>query len=459
MSDAPNAQPFATYDEAMDFLFKFVDFEKINSRKYKLADFDLRRTVALLDSVGRPQDRQRLVHVAGTKGKGSTCMILRSLLTAAGFRTGLFTSPHLVHLEERISIDGRPIAKDETRALAGRLRPYADRMRAEAPADSPSFFELTTAMAFLAFEEHHADFGVVEVGMGGRLDSTNVITPLASVITRVDYDHVRRLGPTLADIAREKAGIVKEGVPVVCATQAEEAMIVIEQTCADRDAPLRRLGAQFIVEDVRSDLDADGARCRFTLQTPRGRYEDLCVPALGEHQAVNASLAVSVMEWLDELGELTLDEAALREGLASARLPARCEVVPGEPLTLIDGAHNVASMRALRDVADRHLADRRTVVVFAIAEDKQIDAVLAELLPFADHLILTRSASPRATPTDVLRDKVRAQSRTPAECIEPAADALVRAQEIAAPSGAVVITGSLYLAGLLRPVLLPEEYA
>ena len=461
MSNPMDSRPFESYDEAMDFLFEFVDFEKINSRKYSLADFDLRRTVALLESVGSPQDRLRMVHTAGTKGKGSTCMLLRSQLTASGYCTGLFTSPHLVHLEERVSIDGTPISKEDTCRLLGRLRPYADRVRAESPADSPSFFELTTAMAFLAFEEKQTGFAVIEVGMGGRLDSTNVITPRVSIITRVDYDHVRRLGPTLAHIAREKAGIVKPGVPVVCATQAPEAMAVIAQICDQRGAPLRTLGVDFAVERVESALDEDGARCRFTLKTPHGRYEDLVVPAVGEHQAVNASLAVAALELLHEMHELTLDEPALRQGLGAARLPARIEVisgVPGAPLTLLDGAHNRASMQALRSVIDEHLAGRRMVVVFAIAADKEVGDVLAEMLRFASHVVLTRSESPRALPPDDLLARVRAVSNVPAEAIDAAAEALERARELAGPDDVICVTGSLYLAGLLRPILLPGEY-
>jgi len=453
-----SSAPFATYEEAMAFLFRMVDYEKISSHKYSLADFDLSRTEALLASVGDPHRRLRTVHVAGTKGKGSTATAARALLSAAGFRTGLFTSPHLVHLEERVTVDGRMIPRDEVRRLLGMLRPYTERVRRESPRDSPTFFELVTSMAFCYFAEAATDYAVVEVGMGGRLDSTNVLHPLVAVITRVDYDHVRRLGPTLADIAREKAGIVKPGVPVVSAAQAPEVMCVIERTCADRGAPLHALGWDFEVADVQASFTGGGAECRFALHTPRATYRDLRVPLAGRHQAENAAVAVRAVELHSEREGWRIEADTVRRALAQMRIPGRIEIFPGPPLTILDGAHNPAAMRALRETIAEGLPDRRVIVVFAVAADKQVDEILREMAPFAERVIFTRSESPRALAPQALVARFGRVSKAEAEAIEPAAEALARARHLAHEDGVVCITGSLYLAGLLRPVLKPEDY-
>lgn len=460
MTDAgrPRLAGFATYQEAIDFLFAMVDYEKLSSYKYSLPNFDLRGTERMLGSVGNPHKTMKLLHIAGTKGKGSTAIMAQSILTKCGYKTGLFTSPHLVDLEERMTIDGRMVPKDDVRRIMGTLRPYVDSIRREAPEQSPTFFELVTALGFCYFAEQKVDYGVIEVGMGGRLDSTNVIRPLVSIISHLDFDHVRQLGPTLDRIAWEKAGIIKPGVPVVCAPQRQDALAVIEKTCCERNAPLHLLGRDFVLSDVESSLTDDQPHCCFTLRTPARLLRNVCMPLLGRHQASNAALAIRSVEILEETGECRLSEQILRDALAQVRCPARIEVIPGTPLVILDGAHNVAAMEALREVLVENLSGRRLFFVFGVARDKDVDGIIQRFAPLASGIAVTRSDSPRAVPSFVLLEKAKQVPHVEVIGTEDAIAALEQAKKWARGNDVIIITGSLYLAGKLRPYVRPEEY-
>ncbi len=459
MSDVrASVDGFATYQEAIGFLFAMVDYEKLSSYKYSLPNFDLRRTERLLASVGNPQQKMKLLHIAGTKGKGSTAMMAQSIFSRCGYKTGLFTSPHLVDLEERVTIDGRLMPKDEVRRIMGELRPYVDSIRREAPEESPTFFELLTALGFCYFAEQNVDYGIIEVGMGGRLDSTNVILPLASVITHLDFDHVHRLGPTLGHIAYEKAGIIKPDVPVVCAPQREDALAVIELACRQKNAPLHLLGRDFEVSDVESSLTDNRAHCNFTLRTPARTYPDISMPLLGRHQAVNAALAIRSAEILEEKNGKRVDEKCVRSALASLRCPARIEVVPGKPLIIVDGAHNVAAMEALREALVENLSGRRLFFVFGVARDKDVDGIIQLFAPMAAGIVVTKSDSPRAVPPFVLLAKARLATNVEVVSVDDAVAALAKARSWASGDDVIIITGSLYLAGVLRPHVCPEAY-
>jgi len=443
---------FKTYEEAEEFFFEFVDYEKVSKFKYDMATFDLSRVEALMEAVGAPHKAFPAVHVAGTKGKGSTAIMVRSILGVAGKRAGLYTQPHLVDMTERISVDGAPVSRQALVGLANEMQPYVRRVRAETPNESPSFFDLITTAAFRHFAKEAVDFGVVEVGMGGRLDSTNVCRPFVCGITRIDYDHVERLGNTLAKIAWEKAGIIKPGVPVVSAEQVPEAMEAIERVAGERKARLVRVGQDIEVGEVASSLGSPPA-LRFDLKGLRGDYEGLSLPLLGRHQAGNAAVAVGLAELLADQGALTLTPDIVTRGLADARCPARMEVVGDRPLILLDGAHNVISMTGVRAVLDEHLSDRRIILVFGVAHDKDFHGMLQQILPKAARALLTRSESPRAALPEDLTVAAEAMGFTDAEVFDKANDALDRALELAGPDDVILITGSFYLAGLLRPRL------
>ena len=441
-------------DEAMTFLLEFADYEKITNYKYNIATFNLDRVEALMAAVGDPHRAFRSVHIAGTKGKGSTAMMVRSILTAAGLRVGCFTSPHLVRLEERMTIDGELMPESELVALVNRLVPYTLKARLERPAESPTFFELVTAIGFMHFAQQAVDFAVVEVGMGGRLDATNVIAPEVAAITRIDFDHVRRLGKTLAKIAFEKGGIIKQDVPVVLAEQEPEALGALVAIAHRRGAPMVRVGRDVTLDVVKTGVADDGPYCRFGLRTRTRHYEALELRLLGRHQAANAATAVAVVEALSERCGLSIKEPAIRKGLVSARCPGRIEFFPGRPAVLLDGAHNPISIKVLCDILAATFRDRRVVLVMAVARDKDVDEMLKRILPRATHVIFTRSDSPRSEPPEELRKKALHLTGTQADSEPDAERAFARAQELADTDGLVCVTGSLYLAGKLRPLLL-----
>jgi dihydrofolate synthase/folylpolyglutamate synthase len=452
--------PLQTRNEALRFLLEFVDYEKITKYKYDIATFDLRRVYALMESVGDPHRAFPCVHIAGTKGKGSTAVLTQSILTAAGLRTGLFTSPHLTRIEERMTINGEMMAEDEFVEAVSTLVPYTLQTRRERPNESPTFFELVTAAAFTHFARRNVDAAVIEVGMGGRLDATNVVTPEVCAITRVDYDHVERLGATLAKIAGEKAGIIKPGVPVICAPQQEEAFRVIERTGGERNAPLVRVEKDILLSDVRTGLDGEGLpECRFALKTPRSRYPELRLKMLGAHQAINAACAVALAEEFASRRGISVGEDAVRTGLESAVNPARLEFFPGAPAVLLDGAHNPVAIQAVRRTLDETFGGWRVVLLIGVSRDKDAAEMFRRLLSRADAVVFTKSDSPRAAePVDLaaLANEVCGAST---ESLDNPQRALDRALGLCGPDDLLCITGSFFLAGLLRPRLVSERIA
>lgn len=448
---------FRTHDEAFRFLLEFTDYEKVAKYKYDLAAFDLRRVEELMAAVGNPHRAFRSVHVAGTKGKGSTACMVQSILTAAGFPTGLYTSPHLCRVEERMMVDGRMMSEEEFVSVVNELAPYTRKVRAERPNESPTYFELVTAAGFLHFARAGVQFAAVEVGMGGRLDATNVITPEVSVITRVDFDHENHLGHTLDKIAGEKAGIIKPGVPVVCAPQAPEALRRIESVAAERGSPVALIGRDARLANVRTGMNGSTPFCSLDLESPLRRYEALKLHMLGAHQALNAATAVAALETLAARCGISIGEEAVRRGLAEARLPARLEFFPGAPPVLLDGAHNPVSVRALLETLDTVFAGKRITLLAGVSRDKNVEEILRLLLPRAANVIFTKSDSPRAADPEVLaqvaRDLFHVDSIV---CADPF-EALERARSLAAPEGLICATGSFFLAGMLRPKLICEQ--
>lgn len=446
-----------TVDEAMAFLLEFADYEKITTYKYTLANFNLRRVEELLATVGNPHHAFRTIHIAGTKGKGSTAAMIQAILTAAGLKVGCFTSPHLVRLEERMTINGAMMPERELVDLMNELVPYTAAVRCDRPRESPTFFELVTALGFMHFARHRVDLAVVEVGLGGRLDATNVITPDVSVITRIDFDHVKRLGNTLPAIAFEKGGIIKPGVPVVIAQQTPEALDTLLALARERNAPAVCIGSDALLQKVETGMRAHTPFCRFHVTSPRRTYSDLELGLVGRHQADNAATAVTAVDVFAERCDIPVSEQAVRRALAEVRCPGRLEYFPparhDQPPVLLDGAHNPVSIRALCDVLSETFAGRRVVLVTAVARDKDVDAMLRLILPMTHYAIFTRSDSPRAEAPEILLAKACQYGAPAAEAEHDAQRALARAREVAGPNDLICVTGSLYLAGMLRPLL------
>jgi dihydrofolate synthase/folylpolyglutamate synthase len=466
-----------TYDEALAFWYGRINYEH---KTPKTGDFTLDRIRALLRLLGDPHKRLRIVHIAGSKGKGSTAAMLASIFRKAGYRTGLFTSPHLVHVEERVQVDGEPLGREELAALLADVRAAVEARKLE-----PTFFEIATAVGFLHFVRRRVDLAVVEVGLGGRLDSTNVCHPLVAVITSISHDHTQMLGSQLASIAAEKAGIVKTGVPVVSGATVADARDVIERTCQRRSAPLWQLGVDFGYEyepgrvtpeaissprvRVVSTQSSIPSTQYSVLGTRYSGLRDPCPPhgysgapalqlgLLGEHQAANAAVAVAVVERL-RAARLQVTDKAVRSGLAAVEWPARLEVVGRRPLVVLDCAHNVASALALVQTLDASFPKGRRLLIFACSADKDLAGIFRVLAPHFQRVFLTAyTTSTRAVAPERLAESLCGVADLPFTICPRPADAWRAARASACPDDMICITGSVFLAGELRPLLISIE--
>ena len=433
------------YDAALRYLFSATDYEQMRRVRYNADTFSLDRMERLLAALGSPHRRLRTVHVAGTKGKGSTAAMIHALALASGLWAGLYTSPHLLDIRERIRVGPRAVSRAE---LAERIRaaqPHVERLRRDG--DAPTFFEIFTALAFDHFARAEVDLAVAEVGLGGRLDATNVLLPDVAVVTAISLDHTAQLGNTLAAIAAEKAGIIKPGVPVVCQPQPEEAERVIEEACRRAAAPLVRVGCDAAYTWSPGERDGRPGVC-LEVRTPREAYEGLFLPLMGAHQALNAVTALVAAEHVPILADRLTPEG-VREAFRSIDWPGRMEYVPDAPVVVLDGAHNRESIERLAEALAAHFPGRRTAVVFGAAADKDVDGMLAAM---ADRLpdacvVFTRTNTPRAAAPADLAARYRAAEGKDAETAPDVAEALARARDAARPDGLVVVCGSLYLVG------------
>jgi dihydrofolate synthase/folylpolyglutamate synthase len=466
--------PCPGYEQALAFLYDRVNYERSAP---KPGDLRLDRMRALLRLLGDPHRCLRIIHVAGSKGKGSTSAMLAGILRCAGYRTGLFTSPHLTRLEERSQIDDHPLSREELVALVRDLQPAVAAMERTGadPEGRPTFFELVTALGFLHCWRRRVDVAVVEVGLGGRFDATNVCRPVVSVITSISLDHVQQLGNRLASIAMEKAGIVKPGVPAVSGATAPEAREVIDDICRRRGAPLVSLGVDFHYRyqpGTVTTTQRTGSRVRFTSRSPilgahgkvaRWRtWPEMELSLLGEHQAANAAVAVACVEVLRDQGWHIADDAVAR-GLAKTDWPARLEVVGRRPLILLECAHNVASARALVETLHSSFPEHfgpaqvapKRLLVFAASSDKDVPGILRELAPSFTHAFFCRYGNnPRSAGPEHLAGVLRGFSDIPCTLYPSAADALHAAGGFAGPDDLICVTGSVFLAGELRPLLM-----
>jgi dihydrofolate synthase/folylpolyglutamate synthase len=443
-----------TYEQAIAFWFGRVNYEQ---RSPKPGDLTLDRTRALLARLGNPQDRLRIVHVAGSKGKGSTAAMLASIFRRAGYRTGLFTSPHLVSVAERIQIDETPIAEEALAALVAEVADVVHDMDAQSPQSAPvTFFEIATALGFLHFARAGVDLAVIEVGLGGRFDATNVCAPLLSIITSISYDHTQQLGNTLSSIAMEKAGILKPGRPALSGARDPEARKVIEDICLERRAPLGQMERDFhYVHEPGRIGNGEDRWPRVQVISTQRTWPALEIGLLGEHQAANAALAIMAVEELRKQG-LAIADAAVAEGLAQVRWPARLEVLSRRPLVVLDCAHNLASAHALLDTLQTSFPQwgraQRRLLIFAGNRDKDLAGMLHVLAPHFTHVLATRfENNPRCVPPEQVAEFV--PELLPRSVCPTSADAWYEARTVAEPGDLICITGSVFLAGELRPLL------
>jgi dihydrofolate synthase/folylpolyglutamate synthase len=425
-----------TYTDALAYLNQFINYERTQPQRYAPETLSLDRVNRLLDRLGRPDRAYRSIHIAGTKGKGSTAAMIESCLRAAGYRTGFYTSPHLHTFRERMRVNNEYISREEFAQLVDELEPHLNAV------EGVTWFEVVTTLAFMFFARSQIDVAVLEVGLGGRFDATNVVTPLVSVITSLSMDHMNLLGNTIEQIAFEKAGIIKRHVPVVSAPQVPGALDVIRRVA-------RMRGARLIVAQRVNSLAAKGSRLEadFNYQTPSSLGGNSDIPLLGAHQIVNASVAIAALQVTNERG-LAINEEAIRQGLATVKWPGRLEVLSHDPLLVVDGAHNGDSAQklaaALREVFH---VDRWTLIV-GISADKDIAAILDGLLPVAERVIVTRASNSRAGNVETLGAQIADRG------FEPTLSASVaEAIEIALRDRSpIIITGSLFTVADAREV-------
>jgi dihydrofolate synthase / folylpolyglutamate synthase len=449
-----------TYDQALDYLFRRINFERISGADYSLGDLRLDRMRLLLDRLGNPHLAVPAIHLAGTKGKGSTAAMVASILTEAGYRVGLYTSPHLNTFEERFTVDGALPTHVEIVALMRQLIPVIEELDRQGASVSPTFFEIVTALAWLHFVNRECDVAVLEVGLGGRLDATNVCRPLVTAITTISRDHTRQLGATVDRIAAEKAGIVKPGIPCVTGETKPVPLAVIAATCRDQASPLVRLGKEFfcdwqpeaVVDSQPGSLPAD----QFSYRDASTLLPDLRIAFLGEHQARNAATAVAIVQQLITLG-WTVPDSAIRTGLARVRWPARIEPVASRPLVIVDAGHNWAAVAALVTTLRDRIVARRRLLIFAATRDKDVPGLLGQLLPEFQTIILTEyQTNPRALPLAELARMAEPLGR-PVHLAAQPDQAWQVARQLAGPDDLICVTGSFFIAAELRELILAES--
>ncbi|MGD2163258.1 MAG: folylpolyglutamate synthase/dihydrofolate synthase family protein [Anaerolineales bacterium] len=439
-----------TYEQALDYIYSYADYSVERSYRYSPELFELQRVRDLLALLDDPQDEYKSYHIAGTKGKGSVSSLISSALRAAGFSVGLYTSPHLHRFNERIQVDGIQVSDEEIVDLVNRVKPSVETI------EGLTVYEIVTAMGLLHFADCGVEYAAIEVGLGGRLDATNVITPLVSVITSISYDHMHLLGDSLSDIAREKAGIIKEGVPVVMAPQQYEAERVIERIAEERSAPLVQVGKDWLFSQGSHSLEgqtlyiwsSDEQSLMDTFVESAGgeewappRYE---IPLLGYHQVINTAVAYAALQSGRSNG-IPLTEVQIKEGFRNVDWPGRFQILSRTPLLVVDSAHNRDSALKLRLALEDYFPGHPVTMIFGASADKDIAGMLAELLPRVSRIIATQADHPRAEEPELIAELAHSHGFR-VEVIRHMDDALMWAINKARPGEVILAAGSLFIA-------------
>ena len=433
------------YQETLDYLYTYIDFSLEKASRYSADRFDLGRMRDFMTSLGNPQNEYRVIHVAGTKGKGSVAALCANAIQRSGLRVGLYTSPHLQDYGERMQVNGTSISQGDLISLVEEIKPIIE--------STPEIttFEITTALAFLHFARQNVEAALIEVGLGGRLDATNVCQPEVTVITSISYDHTYLLGDTLAEIAGEKAGIIKQGVPLVLSPQVEEARQAILRIAAQRSAPVVEIGKDYHFRPGEKSLAGQsleiippeiGVHARPPIQ--------LSIPLLGTHQLVNAATAYAALMVAKAQG-VPVTDSGIEQGFRSVQWPGRFELLRQDPPLIIDSAHNRDSAQKLYQVLVDYFPGQQVVLVFGASEDKDITGMLSELKDAVFRVVATKSTHPRAAdPDDVVRFAEEVGCR--AVAVSSVESALVKAEHLAEGGRIILVTGSIFVAAAARAV-------
>ncbi|MGA1874698.1 MAG: bifunctional folylpolyglutamate synthase/dihydrofolate synthase [bacterium] len=431
-----------SFDQAVKYLY---DLQPIGIK------FGLKNTLSLLSYFQSPHEKMKTIHVAGTNGKGSVCSMLSAVLQAAGFKVGLYTSPHLRDFTERISVNGHQIERSEVIRLTQKIQEAI--REGDFQSGHPTFFEVVTVMALVYFAEQQVDLAVMEVGMGGRLDATNVIQPLLGIITTIDMDHQDYLGKSLLEIAGEKAGIIKRGMPVIVGASQPEILKFFQKICQEREAAFIPVYPLSKVRLLGRDLQGQ----RFELINPGLLPQQYFITLLGQHQIQNALLALTAIQQLHELLPHRIPDHQIAEGLAEARWPGRIEIYHGQPPIIVDGAHNPAAAYQLSQFL-KDMEFSELILVMGIMRDKDIGGICRELVPLASRIILTRPEMARAAkPEEILRillfRSLLIENSERVHLVEGVSEAVTLAKTLARSNDLICITGSLYTAGEAKAIL------
>jgi len=450
----PGKEVMTSYQEALDYLYSYIDYSLQKTFRMSPERFDLERVRDLMARLNDPHQAYPTIHVAGTKGKGSVSALCAAALQAAGYRVGLYTSPHLEDYTERIQINREPISQADFTALVDEMRSHVEAV------ERLTTFEISTALAFLYFARQKVDVAVIEVGLGGRLDATNIVAPKVAVITSLSYDHSEFLGDTLAKIAFEKAGIIKQGVPVVIAPQKKEARRVLYQVAEERNAPVVQVGKDLLFAALSHSLESQtmlvwsaDEQDLVTEYIESGGMETweptrLNIPLLGYHQVQNAAIAFAALHVFRDVS-LEVSEAAIYDGFRQVKWVGRFEILQRYPPVVVDAAHNRDSALKLSMAMGDYFPGQPVVLLFGASVDKDVEGMFAELLPRVRQVIATQSTHPRAmNPEDLVT--MAHQYGRPAKAIVPVEAALEEALRIAAGEAVVLATGSVFVAAGVR---------
>lgn len=445
--ERPRRADFASYDEAIAFLLERANVETTRPGQVDPRAFKLERTIDLLGALGDPHRAFKSIHVAGSKGKGSVCEMAAAALQGCGLTTGLYTSPHLIDPRERIRLNGTMISHEDFTRLSSRVATVVPAIRRKW--GEPTFFELFTAVAFLHFAEQAVDVAVVEVGLGGRLDSTNVVTPEVSIITSIQKEHTQLLGDTVEKIAAEKAGIIKPGVPVITCPQASDSILeVFREAARTRGTTLEVLGKDVDFSARFESAPGLGKHVEVCVSTPRSTFEHIAVPLRGTHQGINCGLVLAALDHLRARG-FPIRERDVAAGLARTPSNGRLEIVSRAPRVLVDGAHNPESAAELVRSIGAYFSFGSLVVVFGCAKDKDVGRMLAQLAKGADKFIFTRAAgnARAADPRELQRRLAEVAPGKMSQTAPTVRDALAIAEMAVSRDDLIAVTGSFYIAG------------
>jgi dihydrofolate synthase / folylpolyglutamate synthase len=431
-------QLIKTYSQALDYIYSFVDYSLTKNLRYSPEKFNLKRMEKFLDLLGNPQRSFKVIHVAGTKGKGSTCAMIASILTKSGFVTGLYTSPHMIEFTERIRIGNKQILKHEFIDLINSLIPLVNKV------PELTTFEIITALAFEYFAVKKVDFAVIEVGMGGRFDATNVVIPEVSVITKISFDHTKVLGKTLKKIAFEKAGIIKNGIPVIVSKQKAPPLKEIIKIGHERKSKIIYTPDIYKAEPTAYSLINQS----FKIKKDKKEIVEITIPLLGDHQIENAITAFTCIEELIKQGN-NINYEALIAGFRNVKWSGRFEIINQKPLVIIDGAHNLDSFKKLKLAIQKYFPEKKVILIFGASEDKAVVSMLKTIQPIVETLVITKSDHPRAMNTNHIKEiaeKLEMDSIVKEDIKNAIGEALVQIDD----STVILATGSIFIAGAVK---------